>query len=156
EDELRLIALEGERRDLAARLGAGQRATSLAGAPQIGAPSEDEQATLARLDREIAALRARIPSRQASAPCRPRSVPPPEPGRRAPVGWRSARGRRLSYASPHGTGGRVALPPTRHPGAAPRARARRTGAPYVRRVDLWRSPRTPARPGRSCPDGSTA
>ena len=63
EDELRLIALEGERRDLAARLGAGQRATSLAGAPQIGAPSEDEQATLARLDREIAGLRARIQAR---------------------------------------------------------------------------------------------
>jgi hypothetical protein len=59
-DELRLIDLERERGQLVSRLGAGQRVTSLAGAPQIGAPDESEKAALARLDGEIAALRARI------------------------------------------------------------------------------------------------
>ena len=59
-DELRLIELERERRNLVARLGAGQRVTSLAGAPQIGAPGDDEKAALDRLDGEIAAVRARI------------------------------------------------------------------------------------------------
>jgi hypothetical protein len=62
EDELRLVELERERQALAARLGAGQRATSLAGAPQLGAPDAGEQAALARLDAEITALRARIAS----------------------------------------------------------------------------------------------
>ncbi len=61
-DELRLIELERERRELATKLGAGQRAMSLAGVPQVGAPDEDEKAALARLDKEIAALRARIES----------------------------------------------------------------------------------------------
>ena len=61
-DELRLIELERERRNLVAKLGTGQRVTSLAGAPQIGALEEDEKAALARLDGEIAALRARIAS----------------------------------------------------------------------------------------------
>ncbi len=61
-DELRLIELERERRGLAAKLGAGQRAMSLAGAPQVGVPDEDEKAAIARLDGEIAALRARIGS----------------------------------------------------------------------------------------------
>jgi hypothetical protein len=61
-DELRLIELERERRQLGARLGAGQRAMSLAGAPQLGAPDADDKAALARLDGEIAALRARIAS----------------------------------------------------------------------------------------------
>jgi hypothetical protein len=37
--------------------------TSLAGAPQIGAPDDSEKAALARLDGEIAALRARIASK---------------------------------------------------------------------------------------------
>jgi hypothetical protein len=59
-DELRLIELERERRNLVAKLGGNQRVTSLAGAPQIGAPDETEKAALARLDGEIAALRARI------------------------------------------------------------------------------------------------
>jgi hypothetical protein len=59
-DELRLIELERERQNLAAKLGANQRVGSLAGAPQIGAPDESEKAALARLDGEIAALRARI------------------------------------------------------------------------------------------------
>jgi len=62
EDELRLIALERERRSLVARSGAGRRVTSLAGVPQIGVPDESENAALARLDGEIAALRARIES----------------------------------------------------------------------------------------------
>jgi hypothetical protein len=35
---------------------------SLAGAPQLGAPDADDKAALARLDGEIAALRARIAS----------------------------------------------------------------------------------------------
>jgi hypothetical protein len=61
-DELRLVELEGERRTLASRVGAGQRVTSLAGVPQIGAADAGEQAALARLDAEIAALRARIES----------------------------------------------------------------------------------------------
>jgi len=61
-DELRLIELERERRQLAGRLGAGQRVMGLAGVPQIGAPDENEKAALARLDGEIAALRARIGS----------------------------------------------------------------------------------------------
>jgi len=59
-DELRLIELEGERRQLASKLGAGQRVTSLAGVPQVGTPDDDEKAALARLDGEIASLRARI------------------------------------------------------------------------------------------------
>jgi hypothetical protein len=59
-DELRLIDLERERGQLASRLGAGQRVTSLAGVPQVGAPADDEKAALARLDAEIATLRARI------------------------------------------------------------------------------------------------
>ena len=62
-DELRLLELERERRSLVARLGTGQRVTSLAGAPQIGAPDDGEKAALARLDGEIAALRARIASK---------------------------------------------------------------------------------------------
>ena len=62
DDELRLVELERERQGLAARLGAGQRATSLAGVPQVGAPDASDQAALARLDAEIAALRARIAS----------------------------------------------------------------------------------------------
>jgi hypothetical protein len=61
-DELRLMDLERERVQLASRLGAGQRVTSLAGAPQVGAPSDDEKAALAQLDAEIASLRARIAS----------------------------------------------------------------------------------------------
>lgn len=61
-DELRLIELEQARRSLAARVGAGQRVTSLAGAPQLGAPDDDAKAALAWLDGEIAALRARIAS----------------------------------------------------------------------------------------------
>ena len=61
-DELRLIELERERRNLVAQLGANQRVTSLAGAPQIGVPDENQKAALAQLDREIAALRARIAS----------------------------------------------------------------------------------------------
>jgi hypothetical protein len=61
-DELRLVELERDRRALAARLGAGQRVTSLAGVPQVGAPDASETAALARLDAEIAALRARIAS----------------------------------------------------------------------------------------------
>lgn len=61
-DELRLIELERERRNLVAKLGANRRVTSLAGAPQIGVPDEEEKAALARLDAEIAALRARIES----------------------------------------------------------------------------------------------
>ena len=61
-DELRLIGLERERRNLVAKLGTGQRVTSLAGAPQIGVVDENEKAALARLDGEIAALRARIES----------------------------------------------------------------------------------------------
>jgi hypothetical protein len=60
DDELRLVELERERRALATRLGAGQRAMSLAGVPQVGAPDASEKAALARLDAEIAALRARI------------------------------------------------------------------------------------------------
>jgi hypothetical protein len=60
EDELRLVELERERRGFAARLGAGQRVTSLAGVPQVGAPDASDTAALARLDAEIAALRARI------------------------------------------------------------------------------------------------
>jgi hypothetical protein len=62
EDELRLVELERERRGLAARLGAGQRVTSLAGVPQVGAPDASDKAALARLDAEIEALRARIGS----------------------------------------------------------------------------------------------
>ena len=62
DDELRLVDLERERRALATRLGAGQRAMSLAGVPQLGAPDAGEKAALARLDAEIAALRARIAS----------------------------------------------------------------------------------------------
>jgi hypothetical protein len=62
EDELRLIALERERRNLAAKVVGNQRVGSLAGVPQIGAPDESEKAALARLDGEIAALRARIES----------------------------------------------------------------------------------------------
>jgi hypothetical protein len=61
-DELRLTELEGERRALASRMGASQRVTSLAGVPQVGAPDAGEQAALAQLDAEIAALRARIAS----------------------------------------------------------------------------------------------
>jgi hypothetical protein len=61
-DELRLVELERDRRALAARLGAGQRVTSLAGVPQVGAPDADDNAAIARLDAEIAALRARIAS----------------------------------------------------------------------------------------------
>jgi hypothetical protein len=59
-DELRLIELEGKRRNLVAKLGAAQRVTGLAGVAQIGAPDDAEKAALARLDGEIAALRARI------------------------------------------------------------------------------------------------
>ena len=61
-DELRLVELERERRGLVARLSAGQRVTSLAGVPQAGAPDASETAALARLDAEIATLRARIVS----------------------------------------------------------------------------------------------
>ena len=42
-DELRLIELERERRNLVAQLGANQRVTSLAGAPQIGVPDENQK-----------------------------------------------------------------------------------------------------------------
>jgi hypothetical protein len=59
-DELRLIGLERERRNLVAKLGANQRVGSVAGVPQMGAPDDSEKAALARLDGEIAALRARI------------------------------------------------------------------------------------------------
>jgi hypothetical protein len=61
-DELRLVDLERERGRLASKLGAGQRVTSLAGVPQVGAPADDEKAALAQLDAEIASLRARIES----------------------------------------------------------------------------------------------
>jgi hypothetical protein len=62
-DELRLIHLEQARHRLLSRIGAGQRVTSLAGVPPMGAPDEQDRETLARLDAEIATLRARVAAR---------------------------------------------------------------------------------------------
>jgi hypothetical protein len=61
-DELRLVELERDRQALSSKLGAGQRVTSMAGVPQVGAPDASETAAIARLDAEIAALRIRIAS----------------------------------------------------------------------------------------------
>jgi hypothetical protein len=59
-DELRLIRLEQARRRLVSRMGTGQRVTSLAGAPLLGAPDDQDREALARLDAEIAILRTRV------------------------------------------------------------------------------------------------
>ncbi len=62
EDELRLLDLERERRQLVAKMGSERRATSLAGLPLATLEDDDLKATLAAVDREIATLRARVPA----------------------------------------------------------------------------------------------
>ncbi len=63
-DEMALLALERERRTLAAKLRSGERTLSLAGVPLATASEDDTlRADLAALDRQIETLQARIRGR---------------------------------------------------------------------------------------------
>jgi hypothetical protein len=67
-DELRLIGLERERQNLAARLGGNQRVGTLAGVPQIGAPDDSEKPpSLGSMERSRPSVPASRPRRAEAA-----------------------------------------------------------------------------------------